>query len=89
NLPACARTGMMYLSDGVISDTLPGSPADQAGIRIGDRLLSVNGDLLGTRRSIREISPFSGLPGTRVKVEVQTGSQPPRTCTITLRDLIQ
>jgi S1-C subfamily serine protease len=35
--------------DLMVSEVVPGSPADHAGIRVGDVLLAVNGNVVGTR----------------------------------------
>lgn len=60
----------------------PGSPAEQAGIRAHDALLSVDGqplvDANGTRQSL-----LRGQEGTTIQVEAQTPGQPPRVLSIT------
>lgn len=60
----------------------PGSPAEQAGIRAHDALLSVDGQPLvdagGTRQSL-----LRGQEGTTIQVEAQTPGQAPRVLSIT------
>jgi S1-C subfamily serine protease len=57
-----------------VADVLPGSPASQAGIRSGDRLLKVDGQAIADQL---ELSLILGErePGDRVRVEYQRGRE--------------
>ncbi|MBI3662207.1 MAG: aspartyl protease family protein [Acidobacteria bacterium] len=85
------RAGMwMNLADGVfeVIDVIAGGPAAEAGIKPGDRILSINGktpaqlSLPAARVKLK-----SDPPGTKVRVKVKTGEQT-REATIVLRDLV-
>jgi C-terminal processing protease CtpA/Prc len=72
-----------------VVDVTKGGPADQAGLKAGDLMLSVDGKPVGDvplydlRRKLRE-APV----GTPVKLEIKSGDAR-RTVTLTLRDLLQ
>ncbi len=55
-----------------ITGIYPGSPADQAGFEIGDRLLSVNGQPIGDPMSLPSV--LHPLWGTEVEFEVARGA---------------
>lgn len=58
----------------MVCDVLPGSPADSAGLKINDVLLSVNGRLLDSVPAMMEII-FAYAPGEHLKFEVQRGNE--------------
>ncbi len=66
----------------VVILVFPGSPADQAGIRMHDSILTADGQPLVDEQGAR-LSLLRGVEGTSVQVEVQTPGQEPRTLTIT------
>jgi RNA polymerase sigma factor (sigma-70 family) len=77
-------TGIVAREDesATVAKVGPGSPAEKAGVKGGDRLLTVDG------HDVRGL-PFGGLewylrgrPGTSVAVKLQTGGAPPRTVTL-------
>ncbi len=75
----------------VVSDVVPGSPADQAGIKPGDVLLAINGHTLtgeATDQTFR--GKLTAAPvGERVTVRLQRGDAgKTKTVTFVLRDLI-
>jgi hypothetical protein len=71
-----------------IEDVMPGSPAADAGLRVGDRVDTVDGRPaaqvdLPDLRSRLEADP----PGTSVEFTITSGSAPARVYSIVLRDL--
>ncbi len=69
-------------------DVIAGGPAAEAGIRVGDRILAMDGQstgqlLLPAVRSKFKRSP----PGTQVHLTVQSGNSK-REVTLTLKDLV-
>jgi carboxyl-terminal processing protease len=66
---------------GVILLTFPGGPADQAGIKSRDSILSVEGVALDDDQGLA-IDLLLGVEGTPVTLTVQTPGEEPRTMTI-------
>ena len=58
----------------IVSDVLPGGPAEQAGLKIQDIILSVNGRPIGNL-PIFGLSMFMLHAGDRAKIEVLRGSE--------------
>jgi hypothetical protein len=58
--PGVGRSGFMYRLDNVVEIVTPGSGADRAGLKPGDRLLSVDG------RPVEQVPMQSRWPRTRV-----------------------
>jgi C-terminal processing protease CtpA/Prc len=77
------RDGDGYAVKGI----LPGSAAEGVGMRIGDRILAVDGTLYGKPRvSFRDLFfVFEGAPGSMVAVTWQRPGQAPRTDRLVLR----
>jgi hypothetical protein len=84
------RSGMWVNQDAgayVVMDVMAGGPADRAGLRAGDRIVSVDGTPAAARpvhelRTILRTRPA----GQRVKLEVETAGKR-RPVTLVLRDL--
>jgi serine protease Do len=58
----------------VLSDVYPGSPADKAGLRINDVILSVDGKPMENARQF-DVNLYGRKPGTSVNLEVGRGLQ--------------
>lgn len=86
--PATLRSGMVCTPDGTVADLIPRSPAAEAGVRVGDRLLAVDGQSFerlkfeGLKRALR------AAPGTRVRLVLQSAGQASREVSLILRDLL-
>jgi len=89
--PACVRSGFVCLPEGthwIVQDILADSPAAEAGVRRGDRLLEINGVPVSTLK-IGEIKRvFRAESGTRVRLRIQSGGEVPREVSLILRDLL-
>lgn len=67
--------GIMFNADDTINpgdgllltDVLPGGPADQAGLKKGDILLSINGKTIRTKSDFFDVMPYQ-RPGSRVSI---------------------
>lgn len=60
-----------------LGDLVAGDPADQAGLRPGDRVLSINGESIGSWNQLVEV--IQRHPGERVAIELDRGGVPFRT----------
>lgn len=58
----------------IITDVAPGDPADRAGLKIGDIVLSIDGKPIGSL-PLFGYSFFTHNPGDHLKIEVQRGEQ--------------
>jgi serine protease Do len=71
-------------TDGVVLSKIEkGSPADRAGMRDGDVLLSVDGVRVRTSDEVT-VQVGTRLAGTTIKAEVRTRGETARTCNVTL-----
>ncbi len=68
-----------------VLQVLPGSPAEQAGIRAHDHILRANGAPLVNEAGEPDLSPLRGPEGTVVTVTVRTPGQPARDLVIERR----
>ncbi len=89
--PATVRSGAVCLPEGpnwIVQDVVPDSPAAEAGVRLGDRVLEINGEPPESLKlgEIKKI--FRAAPGTRVRLRLQTGTNPPRKVVLILRDIL-
>jgi carboxyl-terminal processing protease len=67
----------------VIHQVLPGSPAEQAGLRPHDSLLQINGQPVFKEDGTSRQRELRGEAGTTVEVEVRTPGQNPRVLVLT------
>jgi serine protease Do len=58
----------------VVSDVPPGAPAAEAGLRIGDVVLKMDGKVMENARQL-EVNLYPRVPGASVTLEVQRGTQ--------------
>jgi predicted aspartyl protease len=89
--PASVRSGLVCLSEGtnwIVQDLIPGSPAAEAGVRLGDRLLEINGVSTQSMKFVDIKRTFQAEPGTRVRLRLQATGETPREVTLILRDLL-
>jgi membrane-associated protease RseP (regulator of RpoE activity) len=90
-LRGSVRSGFVCLPEGkswIVRDLIPGSPAAEAGVHLGDQLLEINGVSVQALK-IEEIKrAFRARPGTHVRLRLQTGEESPREVTLILRDLL-
>jgi HSP20 family protein len=67
----------------VVVEALKGTPADEAGILAGDRIIEINGEPVGDNPDLADIvSKLRGDPGTEVTVTVKRGDE---TKTLTIK----
>lgn len=85
---ATLRSGLVWLPEGTVADIIPGSPAAEAGVRLGDRLLEVDGVPVQTLRFKGVNRALRAEPGTRVRLRLQTDGEAPREVILILRDLL-
>lgn len=62
----------------VVTRVFAGGPAEGAGVRVGDRITSVDGEPSAGRPLEAVVSDIRGPDGTTVRVGVATGDRPPR-----------
>jgi len=86
--PATVRSGLACRPDGIVEDVIPDSPAAEAGVRRGDRLVEVNGVSVPSLKFEDLKRALRAGPGTQVRLRLQTDGQEPREVTLILRDLL-
>lgn len=70
-----------------VTNILPDSPADQAGVKVGDKVVSMGGKPLSVLDGIQRRQLLRQAPGTRLVVLLSRGGKR-RTVTLVLRDLL-
>ena len=74
NAEFCAETrlfiGIAYVDTGIVSAIVPDSPAEQSGIAVGDRLISLNGKSIWRDNLSKLIAKYDGNP---LKLETDKG----------------
>ncbi len=89
--PACVRSGFVCLPEGtdwIVQDILADSPAAEAGVRRGDRLLEINGVPVSTLKAGEIKRAFRAESGTRVRLRIQSGDELAREVSLILRSLL-
>jgi clan AA aspartic protease (TIGR02281 family) len=89
--PASVRSGLVCLpeqSNWIVADLIKGAPAAEAGVRLGDHLLEINGVSVQSLKPGEIKRAFQGEPGTHVRLRLQTRRETPREATLILRDLL-
>lgn len=64
-------------SDVAVLEVVPGSPAGQAGIAVGDKLQTVDGRPIGSSTLTQIVARFHGPAGSAVTTTLQRGDAPP------------
>jgi len=89
--PTSVRSGLVCLPEGadwIVQDLIADSPAAEAGVRRGDRLMAINEVPLHSLQPWEIKRAFQAAPGTRVRLRLQTGGEAHREVTLILRDLL-
>src|SRR5574342_295483 len=66
----------------VLLSVIKGSPAEQAGLRAHDSILSIDGEPVRLEEGISVVERVRGPAGSSVTLEVQTPGRPKRTVTV-------
>ena len=67
-----------------IDDVIPGGPADQAGIEVGDRILAIEGKAIANFSSLSDaVALMRGEPGTLVGFTLAHADEAPREVSVT------
>jgi S1-C subfamily serine protease len=80
-----AQLGMSTTDGVIVAQTVPGGPAEDAGLRRGDVLTAVDGDKVTTPEDFLAVLR-KHKPGDRLELAVQTPGQGSRTVEVTLAD---
>jgi hypothetical protein len=89
--PASVRSGMVLLPEGtswIVQDLIANSPAAEASVRQGDRVLEINGMSVSSMKPADIKRALRAEPGTHVRLRLQSGKRGPRSVTLILRDLL-
>jgi Aspartyl protease/PDZ domain len=71
-----------------VVDVVAGAPADEAGLKVGDRIIGINGKKAGGQITLPDFRLLKKAPvGTNLILQVQRGAQT-LTINVTLRDLV-
>jgi serine protease Do len=74
NAPIAEALGLTETQGVIVSDVLPMSPADQAGIEIGDIILSVDGKPMENARQLT-VNLYQRRQGDKVAIELMRGNE--------------
>jgi len=67
------KVGIHFNSDGLITQVIEGMPAARAGIKVGDRLLMINGEDIPLDDHDAVMAKLAGKPGTDVYLTLRRG----------------
>jgi membrane-associated protease RseP (regulator of RpoE activity) len=71
-----AKYKMLIRGDGLeVTSVQPGSPAEEAGLQVNDRIRSIDGEKGTDQMSARAYSWWTDSPGTRYNLEVERNKQ--------------
>jgi hypothetical protein len=71
-----AKYKMLIRGDGLeVTGVAPGSPAESAGLQVGDRIRSIDGEKGTDQMNERAFSWWTDLPGSRYNLEVERNKQ--------------
>ncbi len=60
----------------IVIAAMDGSPANEAGIRSGDRIIRIDGKAVASRAVQRSVRTLRGKPGTQVNLEIRRAGEP-------------
>lgn len=89
--PASLQTGFACLPSGtnlIVRQVLPDSPAAQAGVHEGDRVLAIDDKPVHRMKFEEMKAPFQASPGTAVRLLLQSAGAAPRKAALILRELL-
>ncbi len=72
----------------MVSHVLSNSPASRAGVKIGDRVISIQGEKLSSKNSNELLGLFLQKEGKRIKMQIKSGNQEIREVSFTLASMI-
>jgi C-terminal processing protease CtpA/Prc len=71
----------------MVLDVIADSSAAEAGVRLGDRLIEIDGRPVSSLKNWEISLALVAQPGTRVRLRLQAGEEAPRDVMLTMRDL--
>jgi carboxyl-terminal processing protease len=73
----------------IITSVMPGTPAQKAGIKGGDTIVSVDGKPIAGLSSVESVALIKGKAGTQVRLGVLPGGKPPQKQIVVTRQRIE
>ena len=59
----------------IVVEIVPLGPADQAGVKVGDKILAANGIALNSEEGLHDVALITGDPGTTATLTILRGGQ--------------